>query len=593
MTLNRLTLALASFLIFLSLSAVAQVADETRTPPRLSYLDGAVSFQRDGQGQWTPALLNTPLAAGDMLYATADSNLEIQVGPRAFIRAGNAETALTLVSLEPDYLRFKALSGQVSFDIRSMPTAFTLEIDTPQAVFTIQHPGYYRVNVTDGDTQFVTRRGGDAAVTPAGGQLMQVAPSEELVVRGGDGGEVAVYAAPDLDDWDRWNYDRTDRQIEAQSSRFVPPGVYGADALDQYGTWREVPTYGSVWIPQSVEPDWAPYTDGIWLSDPYYGWTWVDRAPWGWAPFHYGRWVFINGYWAWCPGPLVAQPIYSPALVAFFNFGLNMSWVALGWGEPLVPWWGRPGFIGHPWWGGWGGPHIVNNVVVNNTRSVNVNRIVYNNFTAPNAVRRLPSDQFGRTHERGASVPAPQLRDLSPVHGALPVKAAPVPRPSQMPGAGAQPREARPPEGLFAKPVVPGGASQQRPTTPRPGTVLSRPPLGTRNSMEDSRPPTPVPPYVPAPRQQPQRAQPQGGQPQLEQPQRPMTMPQQARPAQMARPQGNPLPGAPANRVYVRPESPRPAQAAPQRQPQMPQMERPQPAPRMERAPERAMPQPR
>jgi hypothetical protein len=22
-----------------------------------------------------------------------------------------------------------------------------------------------------------------------------------------------------------------------------------------------------------------------------WGWTWVDNAPWGFAPFHYGRWV--------------------------------------------------------------------------------------------------------------------------------------------------------------------------------------------------------------------------------------------------------------------------------------------------------------
>ena len=34
------------------------------------------------------------------------------------------------------------------------------------------------------------------------------------------------------------------------------------------------------------------------------GWgpTWVDSAPWGYAPFHYGRWAFICGRWGWCPG---------------------------------------------------------------------------------------------------------------------------------------------------------------------------------------------------------------------------------------------------------------------------------------------------
>lgn len=34
-----------------------------------------------------------------------------------------------------------------------------------------------------------------------------------------------------------------------------------------------------------------------------YGWTWVSDYPWGWAPFHYGRWDLDNSYgWFWVPG---------------------------------------------------------------------------------------------------------------------------------------------------------------------------------------------------------------------------------------------------------------------------------------------------
>ena len=35
-----------------------------------------------------------------------------------------------------------------------------------------------------------------------------------------------------------------------------------------------------------------------------WGLTWVDQAPWGYAPFHYGRWAYISGRWGWCPGSL-------------------------------------------------------------------------------------------------------------------------------------------------------------------------------------------------------------------------------------------------------------------------------------------------
>ena len=78
------------------------------------------------------------------------------------------------------------------------------------------------------------------------------------------------------------------------SARYVSPGTYGVRDLDRYGTWRAVPTYGSVWVPTAVQPGWAPYTTGSWTFDPAYGWTWVpDTAPWGWAPYHHGRWVFV------------------------------------------------------------------------------------------------------------------------------------------------------------------------------------------------------------------------------------------------------------------------------------------------------------
>ena len=87
---------------------------------------------------------------------------------------------------------------------------------------------------------------------------------------------VAGYAAPPLDAWDQWNYARTDYVAEAVSARYVSAGVYGVSDLDRYGRWRVVPEYGSVWVPTSVAPDWAPYSTGSWTWDPYYGWTWVD-----------------------------------------------------------------------------------------------------------------------------------------------------------------------------------------------------------------------------------------------------------------------------------------------------------------------------
>jgi hypothetical protein len=331
-----------------------------RTPPRLSYVDGEASFWRPGADEWAPAQVNTPLAPGDELYTGHRGNLELQIGGQSFVRSwGN--TQLGLVGQEPDFLQLKVTAGHVALDVRSLAPGHSMEIDTPHAAFTIEAPGYYRVDVVPDRTAFINRRAGRATIMSAGGEPVAIADGEQAVV---EGTTTQRSAAPAPDVWDAWNDARTEHLVNASSARYMTPDVAGVAELDRHGTWRTEPSYGAVWVPAGVAPDWAPYSTGRWIADPYYGWTWVDTAPWGWAPYHYGRWVYLGGTWAWAPGPIIARPVYAPALVAFFGspgvtvtFGSPfVSWVALGWGEPVVPWWRASRFHGRPWWGGGGGP---------------------------------------------------------------------------------------------------------------------------------------------------------------------------------------------------------------------------------------------
>jgi hypothetical protein len=509
-------------LVACSLAALAQDDEDKNSinPLRLSYVGGTVSFWRYGAEEWVAARINTPLAAGDALYVGKDSELELQVGGRAFVRADD-DTQLTLVNQDPDFIQFRIASGRVSLDLRTLPVGYAVELDTPNAVFTIDRVGYYRVDV-NGNVHFITRRGGRAVVVPAGGEAMSIRPSEEIVVQGTMTARVETYVAPELDRWDRWNYERTDDLVDAVSERYLPPGVAGAQELDHYGSWRVVPQYGAVWVPDAVPVGWAPYSTGRWIWDPYYQWAWVDDAPWGWAPFHYGRWLHVSGYWAWCPGPvMVRRPAYAPALVAFygvspgFSVGIGvgssgLAWVALGWGEPLVPWWGHGGFIGRPWWGGWGGPRMVNNVVVKRTTVVNVTNITYANVLVTDAVVATTADHFGRGHVRDVPVRVvrEREREMAHIRGALPVKPDPV-----RAVAGA-PKGERPPQSILERPVVttrapretklpwrveqpqPVRAAEPRyvPAPKRPATELPRPQFGAEAGPERSRSPLP-PPY--------------------------------------------------------------------------------------------------
>ena len=392
------------------------------TPPRLSLAEGQVSFWRPGGEDWTPARANTPLAAGDSIYTGPGGNAEFQVGERAYVRIGES-TQLQLSSIEPDFVQFKLTAGEASVDLRQLAPGHTVEVDTPNAAYSIEHVGYYRFNVDQQATILITRRGGNATLTPANGQAVRVNASEEIVAAGTETPTLETYAAPDLDSWDRWNYSRTDHLLDSMSVRYVPPSIYGAADLDHSGSWRSVPEYGAIWVPDAVAPGWAPYSAGQWIYDPVFGWTWVDDAPWGWAPYHYGRWVYVNGFWGWAPGPIVARPVYAPALVAWLGgvritAGVGVGWVALGWGEPLVPWWGPRGFVGVPSWRGWGGPRVVNQTVINNT-TVNVTNIKVQNFTyvntqVHNAVIATSTEHFAHGG-REFTHPAPeQLREVRP-----------------------------------------------------------------------------------------------------------------------------------------------------------------------------------
>jgi hypothetical protein len=436
-SLFRLILAAGLSLALSGFSAGAQEYEREAgpTPPRLSLIIGEASLWRSGAEDWVQARLNLPLAAGDALYTGPTASAELQIGARAFVRM-DERTQVELTGLEPDYLQFSVIAGRASFDLRTLRAGQSIEVDTPLAAFTLERAGYYVVEVGEDQTRFVTRRGGQATVTPADNVFRSVAPSEEVVLYGTGRPAVEIHPAPDLDGWDRWNFERSARLFESPPTRALPDEIYGADELDRYGRWRQDPRYGRVWIPD-VAPDWVPYSTGEWIWDPYYGWTWLDDAPWGWAPFHYGRWVFVEGYWAWTPGPTLVRPVYAPALVAFFDFepgaavhvGIgapSVSWVALGWGEPLCPWWGPSGFAGSAWWGGWGGPRVVNDVVVHHTTVVNVTNITYRNSRVPKAMLAVHRDRFGHGRVRPARADVAELRGARPVSGRLAVK--PVPK---------------------------------------------------------------------------------------------------------------------------------------------------------------------
>jgi hypothetical protein len=96
------------------------------------------------------------------------------------------------------------------------------------------------------------------------------------------------------------------------------------DELSPYGMWVDYPNYGYVWMPNEG-PGFSPYaTAGHWVFTDD-GWTWVSDYPWGWAPFHYGRWDYDNVYgWFWVP-----DDEWGPAWVSWRRSPGYFGWAPL------------------------------------------------------------------------------------------------------------------------------------------------------------------------------------------------------------------------------------------------------------------------
>ena len=334
-------------------------ADEDDPPARvarLSFARGAVSFDPAGTEEWVDAVVNRPITTGDKLWADQGGRAELQLGP-ASIRLSE-HTGFSLLDLSDRVTQIRLTEGTARIRVKRLEENETFEIDTPTLAFTVLRPGIYRLNVSEGGDSTVVRvlgegsgeaTGGGAAYAIHGNQVGTFTGTERLnadiknLRRGGD-------------EFDSWCAARDRRTDHSRSIRNVSDDVVGYEDLDEFGSWRRVPEYGNVWFPRALDVTWAPYRHGHWVWISPWGWTWVDDAPWGFAPFHYGRWVAVGGVWGWVPCPprprtagiSYVRPVYAPALVAWVDGphviagaavpgGGNIGWFPLGPHEVYIP----------------------------------------------------------------------------------------------------------------------------------------------------------------------------------------------------------------------------------------------------------------
>src|SRR5271169_3393828 len=386
-------------------SAQSDANDPPTRVARISYVDGSVSFQAGGQGDWGSAARNRPMTIGDKIWTDKDSRAELQTGVVS-IHLGSM-TALSFLNLDQTITQMRLAEGSINFRVKEIREGDTYEVDTPNLAFTITQAGAFRIDVNEnGDNTGITVIRGAGQVV-ASGKTYDLQAGQRGIYSGTDAVQSKVVPqAPPADGLDQWASQRDLGEQNSVSKRYVPEDMPGTQDLDNNGTWSEDGANDPIWYPSEVSSDWAPYSNGYWSYIGPWGWTWVDYAPWGFAPFHYGRWGYIGGRWGWYPGPRVGFSIYGPEFVGFlgggfgfgFGVGFGVGWFPLGFGEPF-----------HPWYhGGYGYVNRINvrNTVIRNTKSIrggeNFNYAYARNTRAVTAASRS-AFTGGQAINRGAA----------------------------------------------------------------------------------------------------------------------------------------------------------------------------------------------
>jgi hypothetical protein len=444
---------------------------------RLNDGEGSVVHAAAGDNEWTEANYNRPLTRGDRLWTDKGSRAEIQVGSAAVRMDG--QTHMEITGLDDQSAQLSVTQGNLYVHVRDLPDGENFEVDTPNLAFRAAYPGDYRIDVdaVRGTTR-VTIHSGTGAVYGETGDAIPLGGGQQIMFRARDLNKVNTQESPPQDGFDRWAAERNRHEDQSPSARYVPREVVGYQQLDAHGQWQRDAELGWIWLPIVKGAEWAPYRAGHWEWIEPWGWTWMDDAPWGFAPFHYGRWTQVNSRWAWVPGRMGPHPVYAPALVAFVGSTEgkkgSVTWFPLAPGEPF-----QPGYAVSPLY--------ISNVNRNIVLTANPD---YRYQHKPEALTAISSDDF----QRGKPLRAGWLRVAANM-----ITQAQVVPPPPMPGrrVGDHPhavQQARvtPPAAAEARQVVANATPAPGPAPARAASEAARPAVQAKAQTQQAQVPVPA-----------------------------------------------------------------------------------------------------
>jgi len=296
----------SSLLLFVASLTVSAFADSQVRVVRLSEVQGDVKIDRNlGQG-YEKAFLNLPITQGVKLQTKNDGRAEVEFEDGSTLRI----TPGTVV--EFPQLSLRDSGAKVSAVHLREGTAYVNFAGAKDDQFTLSfahekillaHAAHLRVEMADVTATLAVFKGDVQVEGDSGTVGLSKNRTASFDLTDGDRTTLAKDVEPDpFDAWDK-QQDQYHQQYASNSYSSYSPYAYGTNDLNYYGSFSNVPGYGTVWQPYFAGAGWDPFMNGVWAFSPGFGYAWVSGYPWGWTPFHYGSWAYLPNYgWAWQPG---------------------------------------------------------------------------------------------------------------------------------------------------------------------------------------------------------------------------------------------------------------------------------------------------
>ena len=311
----------------------ASAADPPSRAARLSEVNGQVWLYNPDSNEWASAARNQPLTSGDRIATDNDGRAEITLGTTTLRLDTTSE--LEIVRLDDARYAVRLHGGSVAARVRNAQALDEFELATDEGSFRAagRRPLSLRPRRAD-QRRDGLRRPGDLRERQHGAAGRRRPACAVLdrrrrraAVRDGGAGQRRLLRLERGPRSQRRARRRAALRLARDDRRRGPrplrPVAADAGLRRRSGCRPRCRSAGRRTAPATGPGSGRGDGPGS------------TTQRWGFAPFHYGRWVNYRNAWCWAPGTYVARPVYAPALVAWVGGPRVGVSLAVGGGAPV------------------------------------------------------------------------------------------------------------------------------------------------------------------------------------------------------------------------------------------------------------------